>query len=169
MTGQAFRVVVAEIAIGRLMRVMTCKATDARIIAYEAFAVAKAVRLEADKCRTLPVVAHDQIPGAMTLTAEVRNLVRIHALQRPGIRSEVAQRRIRHVLQRAFMTALAGDARSQLIQREFFAGNRIRRVAVEAVPSLPERQFPSHRLSERVWRYAGVSGRGGEHLVAENR
>jgi len=91
----------------RLMRIVTGQATDARIVANEAPAILKPIRLEAHKRRALPVVARHNVKGAMTLAAEARDLFGVHLLQRRRQRLEVVIGGVGPVQLRAHVAVLA--------------------------------------------------------------
>ena len=81
MAGEAFRIVIDGTVIECLMRIVARDAADARVASDEAFAECHAVRLEADEGRSMPAIAHYGVEGAMTLTAEVGDLLGVEVLQ----------------------------------------------------------------------------------------
>ena len=74
--GQTFCIVSRIFADNVLMGIVASHATDARVGTVEAFAVRQAVRLKADIDLTVKVTPYDSFPGAMTLTTEVRYILR---------------------------------------------------------------------------------------------
>jgi hypothetical protein len=53
------------------MRIVACNTANASIRAVKALAVGKTVGLETDSQFATPVISHDSLPCAMTLTAEI--------------------------------------------------------------------------------------------------
>lgn len=152
--------------IERLVRVVAGDTADARVVADEAPAVLETVRLKAHKCRTVPFVAHHGVPGAVTLSAEVRDLLGIEMLQRSGKRFEVFLRGIGHVLLRAGMTVFAFKAGNHLCWIEFLSRGNAAAVAVEAGAGFPEGQLAPHGLGEIVRGDLLVARRDGEAVRA---
>ena len=76
MAGQTFCIVSRIFADNVLMGIVASHATYARVGTVEAFAVRQAVRLKADIDLTVKVTPYDSFPGAMTLTTEVRYILR---------------------------------------------------------------------------------------------
>lgn len=72
---KAFCIVKGQIVIRGLVRIMAGDTTDPRIAADEAAAVFQAVGLEANEGGAMPFVTHHGVPGAMTLAAEVGDLL----------------------------------------------------------------------------------------------
>lgn len=148
------------------MRVVTGEAADAPIIGGKTPAVLKSVGLEANIDRSLPVVAHDCVPGAMALAAEVGRLLGVHELELGRNGSEVVFGGIGHVLDCADVTALALDAGAKRIEGEFGAVGGAGGVAVEALESFPGGGSAAHGLKDGVRGEVLVAGGGGESIFA---
>jgi hypothetical protein len=80
-TSEAFRVIVGEFVIHRLMRVVTCNAADTRIVADETFAQFKPIRLESHGSIAMQAVAHHGVESTVTMAAEIRYLLCIKMLE----------------------------------------------------------------------------------------
>lgn len=76
MTGETFCIVSRIFTDNVLMRIVASHATDASVGTVEAFAVRQAVWLKADIDLTVKVTPYDPFPVAMTLTTEVRCILR---------------------------------------------------------------------------------------------
>jgi hypothetical protein len=72
MAGEAFGVVRGIVADEVFVRIVTSDAADARVSAVEAAAISKAIGLKADIRQAAPTVADYRFPGAVTLSAEIR-------------------------------------------------------------------------------------------------
>ena len=95
--GETFHIVRGRVVVYRLMRIVAGKTTDPRVIADEAFADFKAIRLKAHEGRAVPFVAHHGVPGAMTLAAEIGDLFGVETLEHFWEGLEVFLRRVGHV------------------------------------------------------------------------
>lgn len=165
MAGQTFGIVDSNVGVDGLMRVVACEAADALVIACEAFAIFEPVGLEADVGLPVPVVANGGIPGAMALAAEVRGVLSSHGLERLGDGGEVISNGIDHVLLRAQMTTFASETWTELIECELRLVCSIRRMTVEALNDLPDRDFAAYSLIEAVGHYVPITGGSGESLL----
>lgn len=81
MTRQALSVVGSFVPREVLMRVMACYAADAGIGAIETLAACQPVRLKAYIDFSSPLAANYGLPRAMTLTAEIRDVLRSQPFQ----------------------------------------------------------------------------------------
>ena len=116
MACQAFRVVSSEIMVGLLMRIVARQAADPRVIAHKASADRQPIGLEAHIRRPMKVVPHRGVPGAMTLTAEISDVLSAHGLERLGKRREVIAGGVGHVSIGAGMTSFAPHSRTKIVE-----------------------------------------------------
>ena len=130
--GNTFDVVMRGDTIGSLMGIVTCKATDPRIVPDEAFAQLKAVRLKANGAITVETISNHILKTAMASAAELGDLLGIEALERFREGSEVIEGRISHMLLSTFVTTLTSYARDRCRRHEFLAGYQPGGMALEA-------------------------------------
>jgi len=84
--GDAFAIVTRFVPLQRLVRIMTPDAADSPIPSVEAFTILQPVRLKSNIALASNAHSYDRRPGAMTLSAEVRNLLGGKLLQIAGSR-----------------------------------------------------------------------------------
>ena len=134
-TRQALGIEVHRLWAKVVVRVMARQTADARIVRVVAFAAREPVRLKADVGNTWFGFHSDLRPGAMTLPAEIRSLVRRHCdqpLQFRGYRSVRARLHRRQMLGGPLVTVRALYTRNQVFQRELFSLNRTGCVTAKA-------------------------------------
>lgn len=146
------------------MRVVTGEAADTPIVGGETLAVLKPVGLEADVDGSLPVIAHDCVPGAMALATEVGGLLGVHGFELGWDGGEVVFGCIGHVLESAYVAALALDAGAERIEGELGTLRGAGGVAVEALQGFPCGGSAAHCLKDGMRREVLVAGGGGESI-----
>jgi hypothetical protein len=145
---QALWIVGGVLADDILVGIVACNATDARVRAVEAFAIRQTVGLEADGQLAAPVIADYGLPGAMTLAAKIRDVLRRPFSEIGWSGIEIAVERIAEVGGCASMAMLAGHAGPQGFVSHFSVRNRVAGVATETDFGFAEFDLASDRLFE---------------------
>src|SRR5580692_7180498 len=136
--GQTFGVKIHWMRAEVVVWVVARQAADTCVVGVVAFAACQAIRLEADVGNTRVSLKSDFRPGAMTLTAEIRRLVRGEAdqLVQVGRRRSVVitGHHRRQVRIDGLMAVPALNSRNQFVQGQLLSLNRISRVASKTTP-----------------------------------
>ena len=111
MAGQTFNVVGGVVAYQGLMRIVARNTADTRIGSVKALAISQTIGLEANVDDTAGMISYHRFPGAMTLAAEVRDLLRGQLLQIRRRRIIDPPDRIQQVRARSRVAVLAGNSR----------------------------------------------------------
>ena len=127
---------------------MTRNAADSGIRAVKALTVGETVGLEADGQLAAPVISHNRLPGAMTLAAKIRDVLRRPFSEIGWSGIEIAVERIAEVGGCASMAMLAGHAGPQGFVSHFSVRNRVAGVATETDFGFAEFDLASDRLFE---------------------